>query len=132
MTVSIRPVTKDDADGWLRLRNDLWEGDDHEQEIAAFFRGEPEEPIEVLLAVDRNGTAVAHVELSLRFDVPGLEGLKTGYIEGLYVAPQYRQTNVAVRLLRASEQWAKVQHCEAFASDRDDRVVVHARYRCAT
>ncbi|EPE4527954.1 GNAT family N-acetyltransferase [Pseudomonas aeruginosa] len=131
MTVTIRPIDQSDALDWLRLRNAIWEGEDHEREIAAFFRGELEEPVQVLLAVNARGEAVAHVELSLRLDVPGLEGFRTGYIEGMYICPNYRKTGVALCLLRAAEQWAKQQDCAAFASDREDRVVVHSRFRRA-
>ena len=34
-----------------------------------------------------------------------------------------------VLLLRASEAWARQQSCSAFASDRDDRMIVHRRYQ---
>lgn len=127
-TYRIRPVQPRDAARWEHLREQLWEGDDHRGEIAAYFNGEAEEPDEVLLAVDPTGEAVAHIELSLREDVEGLEGVRTGYIEGLFVAAPHRASGVTQQLLRAAEAWSREQGCAAFASDRDDRVIVHARY----
>lgn len=132
MTFSIRAVKQEDANAWERLRNLLWEGDDHKREIAEFLRGEAEEPNEVLLAIAEDGQAIAHIELSLRYDIEGLETIRTGYIEGLFVEDVHRDSGVALRLLRAGELWAKEQGCLAFASDRDDRVIVHARYRAGT
>ncbi|ELW9768573.1 GNAT family N-acetyltransferase [Pseudomonas aeruginosa] len=128
MQYVIRSVRKSDSPDWLRLRNLLWEADDHEAEIAEFFNGNLVEPIEVLIAHDAAGTAVGHVELSIREDVPGLEGIKTGYIEGMYIEDAHRSTGIAMQLLRASEQWAKDQGCSAFASDREDRVIIHRRF----
>lgn len=128
MPYSIRPISPSDSDEWLRLRNLLWDGDDHQAEISQFFRGELDEPVDVLLAINDNKNVVGHVELSIREDVPSLEGLRTGYIEGLYVVAEHRATGVAVQLLRASEQWAREQGCQAFASDREDRIIVHTRF----
>lgn len=128
MTFLIRPVEQHDANAWERLRNRLWEGEDHKSEIAEFFSGETEEPNEVLLAVTAGNKAIAHIELSLRYDIEGLAGLKTGYIEGLYVEDEHRASGVTLQLLRAAESWAQEQGCLAFASDRADRVIIHARY----
>lgn len=125
---ALRPVRREDAAAWLRLREALWEGDDHAAEIARFFAGTLDEPQQVLLAVAPSGEPVGHVELSIRTDVAGLKGVVTGYIEGLYVAPSHRASGLVRRLLRASEDWARAQGCRAFASDRDDRVVVHAAF----
>jgi aminoglycoside 6'-N-acetyltransferase I len=129
MAIYIRSLIESDRSEWLRLRNALWPSDDHTEEIAAFFRGELDEPVAVLLAVNREGRTIAHVELSLRKDVQGIEGLRAGYIEGLYVEPGHRHIGIARMLLRASESWAQEQNCEAFASDRAGRIVVHQRFR---
>lgn len=131
MKFLIRSVKQSDADSWQRLRNLLWEGDDHKSEIARFFRGDAEEPNEVLLAVSENNEVIAHIELSVRYDIEGLVDLKTGYVEGLYVDDSNRVSGIALKLLRAAESWAKDQGCLAFASDRDDRVIIHTRYAAA-
>ncbi len=125
---TLHPARPYDAADWLRLRNRLWEGDDHTTEIARYFAGQLDEPVEVLIARAPDGAAVAHVELSIRDDIAGLEGQRTGYIEGLYVDEAHQHRGVALLLLRASEAWAQAQRCTAFASDRDDRVIVHRRF----
>lgn len=128
MKYSLNPIRPEESHDWLRLRDLLWEADDHAIEIARFFTGELEEQVEVLIARDLEGRAVGHVELSIREDIDGLNGVKTGYIEGLYVDVLHRSSGLVRQFLRASEQWAKDQGCSAFASDRQDRVIIHRRF----
>lgn len=128
MSCVIRPIDPRHADDWQRLRTRLWAGEDHGPEVRRFFAGTLDEPVEVLLAFDDRGCAVAHVELSIRDDVAGLTGVRTGYVEGLYVDPAHRGTGLASQLLRAAVRWAAANGCRAFASDREDRVIVHARF----
>ena len=120
----IREVRPDDVADWLAMRRELWpDGDDHDMEIAAFFAGSLEEP-EAVLVAEEDGLLIGVAELSLRRDVAGLEGKLTGYVEGMFVRPAFRGRGVALRLLRASQDWARERGCLAFASDRAGRVVV--------
>ena len=129
MKYTISSITKKEAGDWLRLRNLLWEGDDHISEIEKYFSGILEEPNEVLIAKDNLGNVVGHVELSIREDIDGLVGKKTGYIEGLYIEEDHRFCSLSRVLLRASENWARSRGCVAFASDREDRVIIHVKYQ---
>ncbi len=124
--ITVRPVQPADAAVWEDLREGLWsdERERHAEEIARFFAGNLSEPIAVFLAESETGSIVGLVELSLRSDIPGLLGRRTGYVEGLYVAPLYRFRGVASFLLQHSRNWARQQACDAFASDREDRVIV--------
>src|SRR5215471_6410344 len=126
MEVSVRNVAASDAAAWKALRSELWPdgADDHAAEIAMFFAGTLEEPTAVLMAESAEGTIVGFAELSIRRDVAGLEGKRTGYVEGLYVCPEFRWQGVARTLLYASRNWAREMKCTVFASDRADRVVV--------
>ncbi len=124
--IAIGAAGEPDADVWLSLRCALWPDDpkEHAREIAAYFAKQIEEPLEVLLARSADGEVVGVAELSIRTDVPGLEGRRTGYIEGLYVVPMRRGQGVGRALARASRTWAREQGCEAFASDRAERLVI--------
>lgn len=120
----IRDITSNDSSAWLAMRRELWpDGDDHDVEIAAFFAGSLEEP-EAVLVAEEDGLLIGVAELSLRRDVAGLEGKLTGYVEGMFVRPAFRGSGVGLRLLRASQEWARSRGCVAFASDRAGRVVV--------
>ena len=84
-----------------------------------------------MVAEDVGGVLLGVVELSIRMDVPGLLGKRTGYVEGLYVNPEVRRRGIARKLLQASRLWAREQRCEAFASDRADRIVIDRSFQAA-
>ncbi len=123
--MKIRPIEPSDAATWERLRRDLWPEDpeSHAVEIASFFAGTLPEPQAVLVAQE-GPTLIAFAELSIRVDIPGLAGKRVGYVEGLYVTPAFRGRGIARTLLLASKSWARENHCEAFASDRAERIIV--------
>src|SRR5271163_3072683 len=102
--IFVRPVTPADAFVWEQMRCAMWPDGraEHAAEIAAFFAGMLDEPAAVFIAENENHTAIAPLELSIRTDVPGLEGQRTGYVEGLYILPEARGDNVASRLLDES------------------------------
>jgi aminoglycoside 6'-N-acetyltransferase I len=125
----IRSIQQSDASLWEKMRCDLWPGADadHASEIAAFFAGTAVEPQAVFVA--RQGPGLAgFLELSIREDVVGLRGKRVGYVEGLYVAVPSRGLGVARKLLQAARSWARDNGCEAFASDRAERVIVDPRF----
>ena len=124
--VTIRPVSPADAAAWESLRRELWPAgaEDHSREISMFFAGHLQDVSAALMAESRSGVIVGFVELSIRDDVSGTGGARTGYVEGLYVSPLARCRGVARKLLQASQSWAHQQRCAAFASDRAGRIIV--------
>ena len=125
--VIIRSATPADAAVWQSLRTALWPdgGEDHGPEIAQFFAGQHFKDLTaVFIAEDGAGTILGYAELSIREDVPGLESIRTGYVEGLYVKPEFRFRGVARKLLQFSRRWFREQGCTACASDRAERIVV--------
>jgi aminoglycoside 6'-N-acetyltransferase I len=61
---------------------------------------------------------VAFAQVSLRTDyVEGTSGGTIGYLEAIYVKPEYRKNNVARELVSVCEAWAREQGCVEFASD---------------
>ena len=127
--MTIRPIEPSDAATWERLRRDLWPEDpeSHAVEIASFFAGSLAEPQAVLVAQE-GPNLIAFAELSIREDFPGLAGKRVGYVEGLYVTPAFRGRGIARTLLSASKSWARENHCDAFASDRAERIIVDPRF----
>ena len=62
--------------------------------------------------------AIGFAQCQLRHDyVEGTESSPVGYLEGIYVADEYRKQGVARELLFACESWAKAKGCTEFASD---------------
>ena len=63
-------------------------------------------------------TAVGFAQCQLRYDyVEGTDSSPVGYLEGIYVAEEYRKYGIARELLSACEGWAKEKGCTEFASD---------------
>jgi ribosomal-protein-alanine N-acetyltransferase len=61
---------------------------------------------------------VGFAHCSLRHDyVEGTSGGQVGYLEGIYVLPEYRSSGIAKNLFSACEQWAANKGCSEFASD---------------
>lgn len=57
-------------------------------------------------------------QCGLRRDyVEGTDSTPVGYLEGIYVEPQYRTQGIARALLCACEVWARERGCREFASD---------------
>jgi aminoglycoside 6'-N-acetyltransferase I len=126
LTMLIRPATPADAAAWEEMRSAMWPdgSDDHATEIASFFAGTLPEPDAVMIAETEDHKAIAILELSIRRDIPGLEGQPVGYVEGLYIKPEARGRDLARQLLQDSRNWARKQDCIGFASDRAGRIVI--------
>ncbi len=129
-TLTIRPVIPADTAEWLRLRTLLWPdgADEHAQEVEAFFVGKIDEPTAVFFAHASDGRVLALLELAIRSELLEMHNERIGYIEGLFVEPEARGSNVARKLLEFSREWAREQRCTVLASDRAERVIVHQRF----
>lgn len=69
-----------------------------------------------LAFLDRRPAGAA--QCSLRRDyVEGTVSSPAGYLEGIYVLPDYRRQGIAGSLLRCCENWAKARGCREFGSD---------------
>lgn len=65
-----------------------------------------------------DGRAVGFAQCSLRFDyVEGTSCSPVGYLEGIYVKPEYRHKGLAKELLNSCENWAREKGSSEFASD---------------
>ncbi len=122
----IRPVMPADAPAWKEMRCAMWPdgSHDHASEIASFYAGTLTEPEAVMIAETEDHRAIALLELSARSDIPGLEGQPVGYVEGLYIKPEARRSDLGRRLLQVSREWAREHKCIGFASDRSGRIVI--------
>jgi aminoglycoside 6'-N-acetyltransferase I len=125
--VHIRQAEPADAAQWIALRAALWPdeaGSAHAAEVADFF-AEPRVgpglmPEAVLVALAPGNPAsilVGFAELSRRAYAEGCETSPVGFLEGWYVAPEYRRQGVGRALVLAAEAWARRQGCREFASD---------------
>lgn len=66
------------------------------------------------------GNYVAFILLSIRHDyVEGSADSPVAYIEGIYVKPDYRKQDIAKKLIRVAEDWAKQKEVKQIASDTE-------------
>lgn len=65
-----------------------------------------------------NDIPVGFAQCQLRYDyVEGSETSPVGYLEGIFVKPEYRNKSYGRELLTECELWAKDNGCREFASD---------------
>lgn len=115
----VRPATLADAAAWGRLRLALWpdEGGDWDPEdVDAALGGD--RPATAFLACNDGGAPIGFAEATLRVDyVNGTAGSPVGFLEGWYVAPDWRGRGVGRALVAAVEDWSRRQGCSELASD---------------
>ena len=65
-----------------------------------------------------NDAPIGFAQCQLRRDyVEGTETSPVGYLEGVYVEPDYRKKGYAKALVATCEDWARHKGCSEFASD---------------
>lgn len=113
----VRRMTPEDFPEWIAMRNALWPDcpeERHRLEVEQLVHGEGP----VFLAVDGRGTAIGFAEVSLRRDhVEGTEFSPVPYLEGWYVAPDWRGRGVGRTLVEAVAAWAVREGYRELASD---------------
>lgn len=119
MAIQVRAAAPADADGWLRMREQLWpdESGSHAVEIAEYFQGALRNPLHVVVAADASGHLVGFAELSIRNYAEDCETDRIAYLEGWYVEPGARRQGVGRALIAAAEEWGRSQGCTEFGSD---------------
>ena len=115
-TLTIRKAARADSPLLARLASNMWDADpaglEHDfarltisQEAACFLAYHDEEPI-------------GFAQCQLRHDyVEGTETSPVGFLEGIWVHPDYQRQGVARQLVQACEDWARSVGCTEFASD---------------
>lgn len=63
-------------------------------------------------------TIVGFIYMSIRNDyVEGSSSSPVGYLEGIYIKPDYRHKGIGKQLVTKGEEWAKSKACKEIASD---------------
>ena len=117
--MTIRKITKEDLRDWIEMRSALWPGENHRPEIHQYFEGTCREPTAVMVAVAGTGELMGHIEISVRF---GPDGERHGFIEGLFVKPQFRGGNVFRELVCGALAWSAHNNFVSVLADRGSRL----------
>jgi aminoglycoside 6'-N-acetyltransferase I len=68
--------------------------------------------------IRKDGQPVGFAQCQLRYDyVEGTISSPVGYLEGIFIREEYRNSGYARRLLQKCEKWALEKGCKEFASD---------------
>ena len=114
-------LTDSDFDSWLALGLDLWP---HYKKKKASLENQFSEilcdPNQTAFLCKHDNEAIAFINVSLRSDyVPGAKVTPVGYIEGIFVKPEYRKQGIAKKLIKLAEAWAKKYGCKELGSDAE-------------
>ena len=118
--ITVRLVASPDSSAWFALRDRLWpdSSHDHAVEIEVFFRDPPAS--EACLVAELPGQGiVGFAEVALRNYAEGCLSSHVGYLEGIFVLPEHRESGVGRELVAAGEEWARALGCTEMASDRE-------------
>lgn len=113
----IQRATEQDAAVLADLALMLWPNHDATELRDEFTEILKSEEAACFLACEA-GVPVGFAQCQLRHDY--VEGTKTspvGYLEGIFVQPEFRHRGLAKQLLGACESWAREKGCTEFASD---------------
>ena len=113
----IQGATEQDAAVLADLALMLWPNHDAAELRDEFAEILKSEEAACFLAYEA-GVPVGFAQCQLRHDY--VEGTKTspvGYLEGIFVQPEFRHRGLAKQLLGACESWTREKGCTEFASD---------------
>ena len=118
--ITVRAAASPDAWAWFDLRDRLWpdSSHDHAVEIEVFFEAPPASKACLVAELPGHGI-VAFAEVGLRNYAEGCLSSPVGYLEGIFVLPEHRESGVGRELVAAGEEWARALGCTEMASDRE-------------
>lgn len=116
--VIVRTITSKDWFDWRRMRQTLWPGcppNQHTQEMKAILADCENQAVFGIPHPD--GGLCGFLEASLRKYAEGCMTSPVGYIEGLYVDPDFQRRGAGRSLVQRAEDWARQKGCREMASD---------------
>jgi len=107
-------VTKEYEKAWAELCVELWP----DLTVDSALRMSYEGLFKHEFLYFENDEPIAFISLSVRNDyVEGTDSSPVGYIEGLYVKPEFRRKGIAEKLVEHAKEWSGKCGCIELASD---------------
>ncbi|MBR3595995.1 MAG: GNAT family N-acetyltransferase [Clostridia bacterium] len=110
-------ATKKDTSVLAKLAIQMWSNHTLE-ELEADFKDIIRKSDAVCFIKHVNEAPIGFAQCQLRHDyVEGTHTSPVGYLEGVFIVPEYQKNGYARELLHECELWAKEKGCSEFASD---------------
>jgi aminoglycoside 6'-N-acetyltransferase I len=120
MTLHYPVMSEADLAASLLLAEALWPNEDAEDLRTHFADIVQSDRWQTILCKTDSGEVIAFANLSIHYEyVEGSESSPVGYVEGIYVNPEYRKQGVAKELVRIGEEWSRLRGCSEYASDTE-------------
>jgi len=118
--ITVERATTATIGDWAEMRLALWPHGarpELEREAAALL---VKKPAAAAFLLRDDATTIGFAEATVRVDyVNGCSTSPVGFLEGIYVRPDWRRRGAARLLCRAVEAWAGEQGCRELASDTE-------------
>lgn len=121
--VRVRVARMEDCERLAEMFHSLWPKtsvEEHGKEVRSLVDGTAKltMPIAVLVAEADIEGVVGFVEVDLRSHADGCDSAQpVGYVEGWYVAEEFRRAGLGAKLMAAAEEWARGFGCVEMGSD---------------
>ncbi len=113
-------VTESDLPDWLEMALALWSYESAEDMESLFHTLFSSENDQMLICKTDEGIGVGFANISLRKDyVEGSNSSPVGYIEGIYVKPEFRKQSIARKFIELAEEWSRERGCTEIGSDTE-------------
>ncbi len=117
--MKLKPVEADDFQSWLDYRDKLYPGLSdgfHRREMDLIHASSE---AAAFLCVTERAERVGLLEVSLRNFVDGCLGGPVGYIEGLYLEPDFRGKGLGGYIVELAAEWFRERGCRDMAADAE-------------
>lgn len=118
--MEIKKVTKEnkmDFESLVDMAHTLW-SDHTREEISKEMDEILESAKEDAFVIKGNDQYMAFATFSIKYEyVPGANSYPVGYLEGIYVKPEYRKKGLAKKIIEFAEEWAFERGCKEIGSD---------------
>jgi aminoglycoside 6'-N-acetyltransferase I len=115
---SIIEAKEEHLEDFLEMASALWEEDYSGDELRKIFQEIFYSQKNKILLYFFDKNPAGFIYLSIRNDyVEGSNSSPTGYVEGIYVKPEYRKMGIARKLFAEGEKWIKENGCKQIGSD---------------
>jgi aminoglycoside 6'-N-acetyltransferase I len=112
MRITIREMSEADRAAWARMRGELWPEDTGQAHAAGIDEWLRDGDAWGFVAETADGAPAGFAELAIRKYANGCTARPVAFLEGIWVAPEFRRQRIGTRL---------IEHATAFAAARGFR-----------